>query len=62
MIADIELSIIVALTYDNFLVKNEIEVLHYRLDEYSIYFRTVLTIQNKELIIENTFKSELVHD
>jgi len=62
MIADIKLSIIVALTYDNFLVKNEIEVLHYRLDEYSIYFRTVLTIQNKELIIENTFKSELVHD
>lgn len=62
MVSDIKLSIILSLTYDNFLNKNEIEVLHYRLDEYSIYFRTVLTIQNKELIIENTFKSELVHD
>lgn len=61
-IADIKLSIISALTYDDFLNKSEIEILHYILDNHSVYFRTVLTIQNKELIIENTFKSELLND
>lgn len=62
LIADIKLSILMALTYDTFLRKDEIEILHFVEDEHSVYFRTILTIQNKELIIENTFKSEQPHD